>query len=83
MAKSGTQKRVNHHSIKDKAHSKNWERFVLETKGESTKNCADQEKKHALKNVEESEDPGRWVDNAEMDDMIKHPHPDPKECKNS
>jgi hypothetical protein len=79
MAKSETQKRVNHHRIKNEACSKDWERFVIEPEGESPKDCADQEKEHPLKNVEESEDSGRWIDDAEMDYMIKHSHPDPKE----
>jgi len=79
MAKSETQKRVNDHRIKNEAYSKYWERFVIEPKGKSPKDCADQEKKHPLKNVEEPEDSGRWIDDAKIAYMIKHPHPDPKE----
>jgi hypothetical protein len=83
MAESETQKRVNHHCIKNEACSKNGEKFVIEPERESPKDCAGQKKEHTLKNIEGSKDPGRWIDNAEMEYMIKHPHPYPKECKNS
>ena len=83
MTETETQKRVNHHRVKNEAYTKYWKSFVIEPKGESPKDCAEEEKKHPLKNVEKPEDSGCRIDNAEIGHMIKNSHPDPKKGKNS
>ena len=83
MTKAETEERINHHRVKNEAYSKNWERSAIEPKGQSAADCANQEKEHPLKNIEETKDSCRWIDNAEMDNIIKYPYPNPKEGQNS
>ena len=36
-----------------------------------------------MKNIEPSENPGCWIDHAEMDYMVKDSHPNPEQGQNS
>jgi len=83
MAEAHTQKWVNHHRVKNEPSPDYWERFQGESKGESPEDCADQEKEQTLKNVENSENPGRWINYSEMDDMVKDSHPNPIQGENA
>ena len=83
MAETHSQKRVNHHRVKNEATPGYREGFQEESKGESPMNRADYEKEQTLKNIENSENPGCWIDHAEMDDMVKDPHPNPEKGEDS
>ena len=83
MAEIDTQKRVNHHRIKNECPPDYWERLQAESKDEAPQDCTDQEKEQTLKYIEKSENPGCWIDNPELDYMVKDPHPNPEQRKDS